>query len=290
LGAIFEPFVQAPDVQRHFGGSGLGLSISRQLLGLMGSEIHVDSRVREGSCFRFDLELPVEPDATRVATAPPRRVVTGYVGARRRLLVVDDIAANRMPLLDLLIPLGFEVIAADTGQAAVNLAQTLQPDLILMDAVMPVMDGLEATRRLRALPKTEGVPIIIVSAGATADDQRNALEAGANAFLPKPLDMQRLLAEIGTLLDLTWLPAAGDTPSAGAALPLAAPPADELEVLYQLAKTGNMRRIRERAEHLASLNDDYRGFSNTLLLLAGRFESRAILDLVAQYLQQASQR
>ncbi|HMC14972.1 MAG TPA: ATP-binding protein, partial [Albitalea sp.] len=130
LGTIFEPFVQAPDVQRRFGGTGLGLSISRQLLGLMGSEIHVDSRVREGSCFRFDLELPVERDATRVAPAAPRRVVTGYVGARRRLLVVDDIAANRMPLLDLLIPLGFEVFAADNGQAAVNLAQTLLPDLI----------------------------------------------------------------------------------------------------------------------------------------------------------------
>ena len=73
-------------------------------------------------------------------------------------------------------------------------------------------------------------------------------------------------------------------------LPLAAPPADELEVLYQLAKTGNMRRIRERAQHLASLDENYRGFSNTLLLLAGRFESRAILNLVPQYLHQASQR
>jgi CheY-like chemotaxis protein len=152
------------------------------------------------------------------------------------------------------------------------------------------MDGLEATRRLRAMPSTQGVPIIMVSAGATSEDQRNALEAGANSFLPKPLDLHRLLAEIGTLLDLTWLPAAGDLQPARAPLPLAAPPADELEILYQLAKTGNMRRIRERAQHLASLNDDYRGFTNTLLLLAGRFESRAILDLVAQYLQQASQR
>ncbi|HEY2929336.1 ATP-binding protein [Piscinibacter sp.] len=290
LAAIFEPFVQAPDVQRRFGGTGLGLSISRQLLGLMGSDIHVDSRVGQGSCFRFDLELPVETDATRVATAAPRRIVTGYTGARRRLLVVDDNATNRMPLLDLLAPLGFEVFAADNGQTGVELAQTLRPDLILMDAVMPVMDGLDATRRLRAMPQTRGVPIIIVSAGATADDQRNGLEVGANAFLPKPLDMHRLLAEIGTLLGLTWLPDASNAPADGAAPPLVAPPAEELEVLYQLARTGNMRRIRERAEHIASLGAEYRGFADTLLQLAGRFQSRAILDLVAQYLQQASQR
>ena len=293
LDSIFDPFVQAPDVQRRFGGTGLGLAISRQLLGLMGSEIQVDSHVGQGSCFCFDLELPVETDTTRVATAAPRRIVTGYSGARRRLLVVDDVATNRMPLLDLLAPLGFEVFAADNGQTGVELAQTLRPDLILMDAVMPVMDGLEATRRLRAMPLTQGVPIVIVSAGATADDQRNALEVGANAFVPKPLDMHRLLAEIGSLLGLTWLPDASEVPpggSAGAALRPVGPPAEELEVLYQLAKTGNMRRIRERAEHLASLSDEYRDFSNTLLLLAGRFESRAILDLVAQYLERASHR
>ncbi len=238
LGAIFEPFVQAPDVQRRFGGTGLGLSISRQLLSLMRSDIHVDSRVGQGSCFRFDLELPVGIDATRVATATPRRIVTGYVGARRRLLVVDDVATNRMPLVDLLAPLGFEVFQADNGQTGVELAQTLRPDLILMDAVMPVMDGLDATRRLRAVPQTQGVPIIIVSAGATADDQRNGLEVGANAFLPKPLDMHRLLTEIGTLLELTWLPDASDAPAGGAAgapRPLVAPPAEELEILYQLA-------------------------------------------------------
>jgi hypothetical protein len=90
------------------------------------------------------------------------------------------------------------------------------------------------------------------------------------------------------LLGLSWLPAEGDAAADGAPLPLVAPPADELEVLYQLAKVGNMRRIRERAQHLASLSEDYRGFSNSLLLLAGRFESRAILELVAQYLRQAS--
>ena len=290
LGAIFEPFVQAPDVQRRFGGTGLGLSISRQLLGLMGSDIHVDSRVGQGSCFRFDLELPVETVATHVATAAPRRIVTGYVGARRRVLVVDDIAANRMPLVDLLAPLGFEVFQADNGQTGLELAQTLRPDLIVMDAVMPVMDGLNATRRLRAMPQTQGVPIIIVSAGATADDQRNGLEVGANAFLPKPLDMHLLLVEIGTLLELTWLPDASDAPAGGAAPPLMAPPAEELELLYQLAKTGNMRRIRERADHLASLGTEYHGFVDTLLQLTGRFQSRAILDLVAQCQQQASQR
>jgi PAS domain S-box-containing protein len=294
LGAIFEPFVQVSDAPRRFGGSGLGLSISRQLLGLMGSDIHVDSSVGQGSCFRFDLELPVESVATLATTAAPRQIITGYFGARRRLLVVDDVATNRMALVELLVPLGFEVFQAENGQRGVDLAQTLSPDLILMDAVMPVMDGLDATRRLRALPQTQGVPIIIVSASATAEDRRNGLEVGANAFLPKPLDMNRLLTEISTLLKLTWLPDRSDAPAEGGAvgapLPLVAPPAEELEILYQLAKTGNMRRIRERAEHLVSLGDEYLSFADTLLQMAGRFQSRAILDLVAQHRQQASQR
>jgi PAS domain S-box-containing protein len=291
-GAIFEPFAQAPDVQRRFGGTGLGLSISRQLVGLMGSDIHVDSRAGEGSCFRFDLELPVETDARRAAKAAPRRIVTGYAGPRRRVLVVDDNAANRMPLVDLLSPLGFEVFAAENGQTAVEQAQTLRPDLILMDVVMPVMDGLAATRRLRAMPQTRGVPIVVVSASATAEDQRNSLEVGANAFLPKPLDIHRLLAEIGVLLGLTWLPDASDTPAdgAGGGPSWVVPPLQELEILLQLAKTGNMRRISEQARHLASVDDEYRAFAEALLQLAGRFESRAILALVTQCLQQASKR
>ena len=287
LDAIFEPFVQAPEVQRRFGGTGLGLSISRQLLGLMGSAIHVDSRTGEGSCFRFDVELPVETGDTHVVPAAPRRIVTGYVGARRRLLVVDDVATNRMPLVDLLVPLGFEVFQAENGLAGVQLVQSLRPDLIVMDAIMPVMDGLDATRRLRAMPQTRGVPIIIVSAGTTAEDKQNGLEVGANAFLPKPLDIDLLLAEIGSLLELTWLPGAGDARADGTAgLPprLVAPPPQELEILYGLAKTGNMRSIREHAQHLASLGDEYRGFADTLLQLAARFQSRAILDLVTQYL------
>src|SRR6185295_18292763 len=106
-----------------------------------------------------------------------------------------------------------------------------------------------------------------VSAGATADDQRNGLEVGANAYLPKPIDMQRLLTEMGRLLGLTWLPAADQAPADGTAPPLVAPPVEELEVLFQLAKAGNMRRIRECAEHLATLDEAYREFSNRLLLL-----------------------
>jgi PAS domain S-box-containing protein len=292
VGTIFEPFVQAPGVQRRYGGSGLGLAISRHLLSLMGSDIHVDSRVGTGSCFRFDLELPVENELPHVPAVAQRRIVTGYTGARRRLLVVDDIETNRMSLLALLAPLGFEVFAADDGQKGVNLAQTLRPDLILMDAVMPGMDGLEATRRLRAMTQTRNVPIIIVSAGTTPEDRKNGLEVGANAFLPKPLDMLRLLEEIGILLELTWLtePSDAQAESAAAQRPMVAPPAQELEALYQLAKIGNMRQIRERAEQLGTLNHEYRGFADTLVQMASRFQSKAILELVTLHLEEAAKR
>ncbi len=286
LRAIFQPFEQAPDVRRRFGGTGLGLAISQRLLALMGSRIEVDSRPGEGSRFCFDLELPIEPGDALAAAELPRRCVTGYLGPRRKLLVVDDVEANRAPLLDYLGAIGFEMSSADNGLAALQQAQTWQPDLILMDTVMPLMDGLEATRRLRQLPALQQVPIIAVSASASLDDQQNSLAVGANAFLPKPIALHQLLSHIASLLELEWLSApdagsAGD--AAGADLALVAPPPDELELLYHLAQVGNMQSIRVQADRLATLGEAYRPLAKRLRHLADHFQSRSILELVRRF-------
>jgi signal transduction histidine kinase/DNA-binding NarL/FixJ family response regulator len=287
LEAIFEPFVQVADVQRRFGGTGLGLSISRQLVRLMGCDIQVESHAGEGSRFWFDLDLAIgtiEPQHETMQARPP---VAGYDGTRRKLLVVDDVAANRKLLVDFLSPLGFEMDEADDGEACLVKAQALQPDLIVMDSVMPVMDGLEATRRLREMPALKGVPIITVSASASATDEQKSLEVGASAFLPKPIELNKLLHEIGTLLHLTWIPVSQAT----AAPPkqkeepgaLIAPPAHEMEILYGLAQTGNMRSIRAQADHLAALGASYGPFAQRLRELANSYQSRAILELVREF-------
>ena len=294
LESIFVPFEQAANVQRRFGGTGLGLSISRQLVRLMGGDIHVESRAGSGSRFWFDLDLPLGTLEPEHETMKPRPLVTGYEGARRKLLVVDDVAANRKLLVDFLSPLGFELDEADDGASCLERAQALRPDLIVMDSVMPVMDGLEATRRLRELPLLKSVPIITISASASATDAQKSLAVGANAFLPKPIELTDLLHEIGTLLHLTWVPDASQSTATAATKSegpgaLVAPPAHEMEILYGLAQTGNMRSIRAQAEHLATLGAPYGPFAQRLQELANSYQSRAILELVKEFKERGKQ-
>lgn len=300
LESIFVPFEQAANVQRRFGGTGLGLSISRQLVRLMGGDIQVESHPGTGSRFWFDLELPIGMLAPPHETEP-RPLVTGYDGARRKLLVVDDVAANRKLLVDYLAPLGFEIDEADDGESCLERAQVLRPDLIVMDSVMPVMDGLEATRRLRELPLLNSVPIITISASASAADAQKSLAVGANAFLPKPIELSDLLHEIGTLLHLRWVADASQSAATATATTtaaatkseepgaLVAPPEHELEILYGLAQTGNMRSIRAQAEHLASLGAPYGPFAQRLQELANSYQSRAILELVKEFRERGKQ-
>jgi signal transduction histidine kinase/DNA-binding NarL/FixJ family response regulator/CHASE3 domain sensor protein len=285
LRTIFQPFEQVADVQRRFGGTGLGLSISRQLVRLMGSDIQVESRPGEGSRFWFDLDLPTAATDARRQASTGAIPVSGYGGPRRTLLVVDDVEFNRLLLVHLLSPLGFEMLEADSGERCLHLARARSPDLIVMDIVMPVMDGLETTRRLRQLPALARVPVIMVSASASVTDAQRSLACGANAFLPKPLDLNKLLREIGALLRITWIsaPAPATTEQPGAQEAMVPPPSDELEALYLLAQTGNMRNIRERADRLAALGAPYGPFAQRLRELADGYQPRAILELVKKF-------
>jgi signal transduction histidine kinase/ActR/RegA family two-component response regulator len=199
---IFRPFEQVGDASRRAGGTGLGLAISRQLVQLMGGELNVDSSSGKGSRFWFDVPMLVveEPGAT-VAGA---QIATGYLGPRKTILVVDDVAANRALLRDLLGALGFSMLEADNGQSALRQVQVATPDLVLLDMVMPDMDGIETTRRLRADARTANTPVLMISASSTPEEEQRSLEVGANAFLAKPVNEQDLLREIGAHLRLEW--------------------------------------------------------------------------------------
>ncbi len=203
LESIFQPFEQVGDPRRRAGGTGLGLAIRRQLVRLMGGEIVVRSRLGAGSTFSFELEL-APAELPREPAAAEQRRVTGYDGPRRTLLVVDDVASNRTLLRELLGAVGFAVREAADGQQAIEHAAQRDADLILMDLVMPNVDGLQAIQRIRALPAGAQVPIIAVSASASEAERRQGLEAGADAFLRKPIDGPALLQEIGRQLALRW--------------------------------------------------------------------------------------
>jgi signal transduction histidine kinase/DNA-binding response OmpR family regulator len=281
---IFRPFEQTGELDRRLGGTGLGLAISQRLVQSMGGKISIESESGKGSVFWFELDLPVVTAEPVPTTA--ERVVTGYLGARRKLLVVDDIAGNRALLADLLTPLGFEVIEAVNGAEALEKTRACAPDLIVMDAVMPVMHGLEATSRLRQEPAFQALPIFVISASASPEDRQKSLAVGANAFLTKPIQVDLLLQEIGSRLDLAWIdrndaavPAACDGTDE-----FITPPPERLTVLHRIAMEGNIREVKTQAAQLMQLDVRYRAFAEKLNELATNYQTRAILALVEKYL------
>ena len=201
--SIFLPFEQAGDVHHRKAGTGLGLAISRELVRRMGGELALESTPGAGSRFWFEVVVPVASGGPR--HEPVHERIVGYEGERRTVLIVDDIAENRDFVVDLLQDIGFETRVADNGQAGVDLATAIRPDLVLMDNVMPVMSGAEATYRLRRTPGVAEVPIIAMSASVTQADQHHSLLTGANAFVAKPVNVNLLLHHVGELLKLTWI-------------------------------------------------------------------------------------
>lgn len=286
---IFQPFEQVGDVQRRAAGTGLGLTISQQLVHLMGGELQVTSELGQGSTFWFEAKFPIVD-----TIAAPQQVaympVTGYQGARRRLLVVDDKLPNRLVLQNMLEPLGFEIVMAENGQQAVTVACEVQPDLILTDLVMPVKSGFEAVQEIRRIPALQNIPVIAVSASVLDMDQRKIQQAQFEAFLPKPIDNQQLLNLLQQYLHLEWivsepLPAyeTGREPL-DLTQALLVPAIEELEILYELAMLGSMRKICDRADYLEELHPQYRPFAHHLKELAQGFQEKAIITLIEQHL------
>ncbi len=280
LGRIFQPFEQVATAQRREGGTGLGLAISQQLVQLMGGKIDVASAPGKGSTFSFEIDVPVATAAPSGVAA--QETLVGYEGERKRLLVVDDVPQNRAMLLELLQETGFIVAAATNGLECLVLLDSFKPDLILMDVMMPVMDGNETTRQIRHAPGWGNVPIVAVTASASPDDERRSREAGASAFLAKPIDHDLLLRTIGDLLALKWI-TGQPAPAGGEEAAMTVPPADELETLWQLAQIGSMREIRARAAYLRGLDPAYAPFANRLDTLAQGYHSKQLAAFVARF-------
>jgi CheY-like chemotaxis protein len=281
LARIFQPFEQVATAQRREGGTGLGLAISQQLVQLMGGHIAVVSEPGRGSTFSFEIDVPVTTAAP--ATVAPQDTPLGYEGERKRLLVVDDVPQNRAMMLDLLQDTGFIVAAATNGLECLVLLDSFRPDLILMDVMMPVMDGNETMRQIRRMPGWGTVPIVAVTASASAEDERRSRAAGADAFLAKPVEHALLLRTIGELLALTWVdgqPAVA-APEGDGEAGMTIPPADEIEALWRLVQIGSMREIREHAGHLRGLDPAYVPFANRLDTLAQGYHSKQLAAFVA---------
>jgi PAS domain S-box-containing protein len=203
---IFFPFVQLGDQAPAQAGTGLGLAICKQYVELMGGEIGVTSKPGKGSVFYFEIPVRVLPSvAERDELKNPRILGLAEGQPRHRLLIVEDQPENRLLLRRLLEPLGFELREAANGLEAVTLFEQWHPDLIWMDIRMPVMDGLEAARRIRATKAGADTKIIALTAHALEEEREPIMAAGCDDLVRKPIREQELFGALARQLRLKFI-------------------------------------------------------------------------------------
>jgi CheY-like chemotaxis protein len=213
--SIFEAFTQADNsTTRTFGGTGLGLTISNNLVQLMGGRMWLESVPGQGSTFHFTVRLeateahkapqPLTPVPKPVQITSPVAVFQPAGGGRFSILVVEDNDINRRLIATLLARLDCDVTLCENGQEAVDWAQTARFDVVLMDVSMPVMDGLTATEKIRAMEGAVAVvPIVVITADVSDRSRDNAFAAGANDFITKPINFTGLLAALQRHIPIT---------------------------------------------------------------------------------------
>ena len=290
LTKIFLPFEQVGERRGKTEGTGLGLAISQKIVELMGGEIKVKSTLGQGSVFWFDLDLPELEQWTDVTQKEQRNIV-GFEGEKRKILVVDDKRSNRAVLVNLLSPLGFEIIEAVDGEDCLKKAVNFEPDCILMDLVMPVMDGFEATRQIRQLTELKGVVVIATSASVFDKNQRQSFQAGCNDFISKPVGYEILLERLRTHLGLEWIYEEKEELEKikhenqqlfqTAIVP---PPSEQLKALLDLAMRGNIKAILERVALVEELDEKFVPFVTEVRKLAKGFQVKQIREVLKAYL------
>lgn len=295
LANIFLPFHQLRNQREHIEGTGLGLAISRKLVNLMGGELYVKSEPSKGSTFWIDLELP-EAESVPARDVLPVKEITGYKGKKKKILIVDDKLENRAVMVGMLAPLGFALAEAENGNDALKKMSQFKPDLVFMDLVMPVLDGYEATRRIRNMQKGKNVVIVALSASAFEHNKQACLEAGCDDFIPKPVRFDALLDRLQAHLRLDWAyrqekginthkqTSAEKRTSPKTATDLVGPPVAQTKTLYDLAMQGDIKSLLEQLEALHAAQPELAEFIEQMRMLAKNYDMKKIRKTLQPYL------
>ena len=283
---IFEAFARGSAAnQINVGGTGLGLTISKLLTELMGGELSFTSVLGRGTSFQIKLFLPQIHHASEVEpTAFVSRIA--YQGQRRKVLVVDNEEVDRELIMNILVPLGFEVAEAATGQECLTQFKAFKPDVILMDLAMPVMDGWEAAYQIRKIHQSD-VPIAIVSANAFDKNLENAAKIPTEDFIVKPVNVQDLLDWLGKSLNIQWINEPDKTlgliehaePVNIDSIVLL-PPEDVLAMLLKHISNGYIKGIQSQLNAIELLDESYLPFTKRMRQYANNFEIDAMKRLI----------
>ncbi len=288
LEKIFMPFEQTDSTKHVIEGTGLGLAISQQIVELMGSQIQVKSTLGVGSIFEFEITCPLAEDWIQADLQQQGLgQLIGYEGKPRKILVVDDRWENRSVIVNLLEPLGFQLLEAHDGQDGLTKAQSFLPDLIITDLLMPNLDGYGLLKQIRGLPEFKSVPVIASSAHVSGLDRQESIEAGFNSFLPKPVHVQELTEQLQKGLQLKWkyeLNSETVSTQTDGETEMIVPSSGELILLYEAAEKGYISDIRTEVDRLKQISPDYTQFADKLLELVDEFDDEAIVKLVKPHI------
>ncbi|MDM8527105.1 PAS domain-containing protein [Anaerolineales bacterium HSG24] len=278
---IFSPFKQVGTQSLTSEGTGLGLSISRKLTRLLGGELHVKSRLGKGSIFWFELHLDEIETWQDTRTVEERHII-GFEGKSLTILVVDDVPHNQGVLVNILAPLGFDIITANDGQEGLSKALDFQPDLVLMDLIMPVMDGTKSTQQIKkSRPDTKVIIVSATSSQALANVQK---KSGSDDYLQKPVHMAALFDKIQTHLDLTWIYEDADSTESDELTDIIPPPLAELKTLLKLVDVFDFIGLEAELERLEDRDKKYKPFVAHVQQIAESFDVDAICEFVENYL------
>ncbi|MEG5034943.1 PAS domain-containing protein [Microcoleus sp. AT3-D2] len=286
---IFQPFEQVGNTDKMSEGTGLGLAITLKIIEMMGGNIQVNTQLNAGSQFWFDLDLP---SASKWESAIQlQAAIAGYQGTQLKILAVDDQWENRSVLVNLLAPLGFEVLEATNAKEALKQVDCGHFNAIITDLVMPEMDGFELVSRLRSQPKFKDLVIIVSSASVFEADQHKSLDMGANAFLPKPVQAAELFVLLQKHLGISWVyqesshlnQNVNQFVQLDSVSSLVPPPDEELVILYDLVMRGNLKAVTKQVEHLKKLDAKYIPFAERVGELAASFQEKQLRLLINDY-------
>ncbi|MFP4350292.1 MAG: PAS domain S-box protein [Desulfococcaceae bacterium] len=286
LSDIFEAFQQLNPVDSKTEGTGLGLTISRNLILRMGGRITVESTAGRGSTFRFEIPLYEAGSGGRTEKSGRSGLISGYEGKRRKVLIVDDFELNLQVVRAMIEPLGFAIEEASDALEAVSRAEAFKPDLIFMDWVLPGIGGREAVRRIRTIGGGGGPVIIVITGHADSQTQNEIRKSGADDCIFKPISQEELLRKIEHHLSLCWQ---YDSPKISAAkeetpeMPPISPPKADIDALYGMSRIGNLSGICAHVKHMRRTDPKMEPFCRHLETLAQDCDITAIRNLMKNY-------